>query len=82
MVKALFSKERNFQSYLYKIMKKVHPELGANKEAMETLNTVILSFYDQLAQEGMKVSRKVNSQTLKATDVQTAASPSRSPTAT
>merc|ERR1711908_128371 len=73
LIEQSFPRERNLQSYIYKIMKKVQPEIGANKESMGTLNSIILHFYDGLAQEAMKVSKKARSQTLKATDVQTAA---------
>ena len=73
VVKVVFPKERNLQSYLYKIIKKIQPEIGSNKEAMETMNSIILSFYDEIAGEAAKVSRKNGSHTLKATDVQTAA---------
>ena len=68
-----FPRERNFMAYLYKIVKKVHPEVGANKESMETMNSIILTFYDELAKESARISKKGNHNTLQATDIQTAA---------
>ena len=71
--KPLFARERNYTPFLYKILKKVHPEVGANKESMDTFNSIILHFYEEIAKEAAKVSKKGNKSTLSALDVQTAA---------
>ena len=60
-------------TYLYRVMKKGQPELGATTEGLETLNTILLDFYDELAKETARISKMSNSQTIKGTDVQTAA---------
>ena len=71
--KPLFAKEKRFHSYLYKILKNVHPDLGISSESMNTINSAFLRLYTEIATEAASVSRKTNSQTLSALDVQTAA---------
>ena len=71
--KPLFAKEKRFHSYLYKILKQVHPDLGISSESMNTINSAFLRLYTEVANEAGSVSRKTNSQTLSALDVQTAA---------
>ena len=71
--KPLFSREKSFQSYLYRVLKQVHPEIGISRDSMNTMNSIILSLYTQLSQEASSFSRKTKSQTLSAQDVQAAA---------
>ena len=71
--KPLFAKEKRFHSYLYKILKQVHPDLGISSESTNTINSAFLRLYTEVANEAGSVSRKTNSQTLSALDVQTAA---------
>ena len=71
--KSAFTREKNFMSYLYRLLKSVHPEVGISKACMETVNAIILELYANVSQEAAKFSRKTNSATLTALDVQAAA---------
>ena len=68
-----FERERRFMTYLYRVLKKNWPDYRATQDGLETLNGIILDFYDELASQAREVSMKSKKQTLTAQDVQTAA---------
>ena len=70
--KAVFSKEDSIQIYIFRILKKVHPELGISKAAMLTLNSLILDIYRKVANAAAHLSKSSKQQTLTGNDIQSA----------
>ena len=67
-----FSKEANLQLYIFRILKKVHPEVGISKTAMLTVNSIILDLYSKISRAAVQLSMSTKSQTLSANDIQSA----------
>ena len=64
--------------YIFRVLKKVHPEVGISKTAMTTINSILLDVYRKIAKESSMLSQRTQrvkgqpGQTLSAKDVQTA----------
>ena len=73
MVKNVYVRpEDNLERYIYRVIKQVHPDIGINRTAMSTLNTLILDLYRKISKEASEVSHNHKQQTLTSLDVQTA----------
>ena len=58
-VKREFKKEENFQSSIYKVLKHLNPDIGINKRAMSTMNSIVLEIYRKISREAATMSRNV-----------------------
>ena len=56
-VKPEFKKEENFQSYIYKVLKHVNADIGIQKRAMSTMNSIVLEIYRKISREAAIMSR-------------------------
>eukprot|EP01029_Cantina_marsupialis_P004604 TRINITY_DN146_c0_g1_i1.p1 TRINITY_DN146_c0_g1~~TRINITY_DN146_c0_g1_i1.p1 ORF type:complete len:127 (+),score=27.20 TRINITY_DN146_c0_g1_i1:27-383(+) len=61
-----------FASYIYKVLKQVHPETGISKRAMSIMNSFVNDTFDRLAGEAITLGRYTNKATLSMKEVQTA----------
>ena len=68
--KATFSKEDSLQIYIFRCLKKVHPELGISKTAMMTQNSLLLDVYRKISRAAAQLSMSTKSLTLSGNDVQ------------
>ena len=66
-----FRSEERLQTYIFRVLKRAHPEIGISKTAMLTLNSMLLDFYRKIAIEAGSASRN-KGQTLTARDIQLA----------
>jgi len=68
------SKKRtqSYASYIYKVLKQVHPETGISKNAMSIMNSFINDIFDRTATEAGRLSRYSGRQTLSSREIQTA----------
>ncbi len=63
----------SYGSYIYKVLKQVHPDTGISKKGMAIINSFVGDVFEKVAVEGGKVTRAVAKQaTLSARDIQTA----------
>ena len=46
-----------FNSYIYKVLKQVHPETGISKKAMSIMNSFVNDTFDRMADEAVRLSR-------------------------
>merc|ERR1712139_7748 len=65
-------KEDKLASYIYKVLKQVHPEIGINKATMGILNDLCLEVYQKLARNAGELSRHSGKGHLSAVDIQSA----------
>ena len=68
------SKKRveTFSSYIYKVLKQVHPDTGISSRAMGIMNSFIYDTFERIAVEAGRLVRYNKSKTLTSREVQTA----------
>ena len=68
------SKKRveSYSSYIYKVLKQVHPETGISKKGVSILNSFVNDIFDRIALEASKLARYNKKATLSSREVQTA----------
>ena len=68
------SKKRveSYSSYIYKVLKQVHPETGISKKGISILNSFVNDIFDRIAIEASKLARYNKKATLSSREVQTA----------
>jgi len=62
----------SFASYIYKVLKQVHPDTGISRRAMSIMNSFVNDSFDRLANEAIKLARYNNRMTLTSREIQTA----------
>ncbi len=68
------SKKRNetYSSYIYKVLKTVHPDTGISSKAMDVLNSFVSDVFERIASEAAKLAQYTNTKTLTSREIQTA----------
>ena len=61
----------SYSSYIYKVLKQVHPETGISKKGISILNSFVNDIFDRIALEVSKLARYKKA-TLSSREVQTA----------
>ena len=62
----------SYSSYIYKVLKQVHPETGISKRGMSIMNSFINDIFERLALEASKLARYTKKATLSSREIQTA----------
>ena len=62
----------SYSSYIYKVLKQVHPNTGISKRGMSILNSFINDIFERIALESSKLSRYTKKATLSSREIQTA----------
>ena len=62
----------SYSSYIYKVLKQVHPNTGISKRGMSILNSFINDIFERLALEASRLSRYNKKATLSSREIQTA----------
>jgi len=62
----------SYSSYIYKVLKQVHPETGISKRGMSIMNSFINDIFDRIAVEASKLARYNKKATLSSREIQTA----------
>ena len=62
----------SYNSYIFKVLKQVHPDTGISKKAMSVMNSFINDIESKISEEGGKLARYNKSKTLTSREVQTA----------
>ena len=68
------SKKRveSFSTYIYKVLKQVHPETGISKKSMSIMNSFISDIFERIMVEAGKLGRYSKKATLSSREVQSA----------
>ena len=61
-----------FNTYIYKVLKQVHPETGISKRGMSIMNSFINDVFERVCTEAGKLCRFTKKKTLSSREVQTA----------
>ena len=62
----------SYSSYIFKVLKQVHPETGISKRAMSIMNSFINDIFERVATEAGRLARYNKKATLSSREVQTA----------
>ena len=62
----------SYSSYIYKVLKQVHPETGISKRGMSIMNSFINDAFGRICAEAAKLARYNKKATLSSREVQTA----------
>jgi histone H2B len=63
-----------YNSYIYKVLKQVHPETGISRRAMSIVNSFIADMFGRIATEAGHLARATRKSTLSAREIQSALS--------
>ena len=72
--KKLRHKKRSetFSSYIFKVLKQVHPDIGISNKAMMVMNSFVTDIFERIAQEGARLVDMNDRNTLGSREIQTA----------
>jgi histone H2B len=62
----------SYSSYIYKVLKQVHPEVGISKKGMSIMNSFINDVFERVTGEAGKLARFNKKATLSSREIQTA----------
>ena len=68
------SKKRteSYSTYIYKVLKQVHPDTGISNKAMSIMNSFINDVFEKIATEASRLARYNKKTTLSSREIQTA----------
>jgi histone H2B len=61
-----------YSTYIYKVLKQVHPDTGISKRAMSIMNSFINDIFEKIAGEAGRLCRYNSKATLSSREIQTA----------
>lgn len=62
----------SYSTYIYRVLKQVHPEIGISKKGMGIMNSFINDVFDRVCAEAATLARYNKKATLSSREVQTA----------
>ena len=68
------SKKRTetYSSYVFKVLRQIHPETGISRKAMDIMNSFVNDIFEKIATEAGRLARNNNKATLSSREIQTA----------
>ena len=65
-------RKESYSTYIYRVLKQVHPETGISKSGMSIMNSFINDVFERVCAEAGKLARYNKKKTLSSREVQTA----------
>jgi len=65
-------KTTSFSSYIYKILKQIHPNLGASKKAIIVIEQIIDDIFNRILEEAIQLTRQNKRETIGPREIQSA----------
>merc|ERR1712070_995152 len=62
----------SYSSYIYKVLKQVHPDTGISKKSMSIMNSFINDVFERIASEAGRLGKYNSKATLSSREIQTA----------
>ncbi|KAK9317438.1 histone-fold-containing protein [Lipomyces starkeyi] len=66
------TRKETYSSYIYKVLKQVHPDTGISNRAMSILNSFVNDIFERIATEASKLAAYNKKSTISAREIQTA----------
>jgi len=65
-------RKESYSTYLYKVLKQVHPDTGISSKAMSIMNSLVNDMFERIASESSKLSTHTGRHTISSREIQTA----------
>ena len=65
------TRKESYSSYIYKVLKQVHPDTGISSKAMSIMNSFVNDIFERIANEASKLSNHNGRSTISSREVQT-----------
>ncbi|KAF2743695.1 histone-fold-containing protein [Sporormia fimetaria CBS 119925] len=65
------SRKETYSSYIYKVLKQVHPDTGISNRAMSILNSFVNDIFERVATEASKLAAYNKKSTISSREIQT-----------
>ncbi|KAJ7640812.1 histone-fold-containing protein [Mycena polygramma] len=65
------SRKETYSSYIYKVLKQVHPDTGISNKAMAILNSFVNDIFERIASEASKLAQYSKKSTISSREIQT-----------
>ncbi|KAH8833670.1 histone-fold-containing protein [Flagelloscypha sp. PMI_526] len=65
------SRKETYSSYIYKVLKQVHPDTGISNKAMAILNSFVNDIFERIATEASKLAQYTKKSTISSREIQT-----------
>ncbi|XP_002736940.1 histone H2B-like isoform X2 [Saccoglossus kowalevskii] len=62
----------SYNSYIYKVLKQVHPDVGVSSKAMSIMNSFVNDIFERIATEAAKLAQYNKRSTISSREIQTA----------
>lgn len=66
------TRKETYSSYIYKVLKQVHPDTGISTKGMSIMNSFINDIFERIANEAGRLARYNKKSTLSSREIQTA----------
>ncbi|KAI9483894.1 MAG: histone H2B [Benjaminiella poitrasii] len=70
--KRKITRRETYSSYIYKVLKQVHPDTGISNKAMSILNSFVNDIFERIATEASKLAAYNKRSTISSREIQTA----------
>ena len=65
------ARTESYATYIYKVLKQVHPDTGISKKSMMIMNSFIADVFERIASEAAKLAKYTKKATLSSREIQT-----------
>jgi len=66
------ARKETYSSYIYKVLKQVHPDTGISNRAMAILNSFVNDIFERIAEEASRLASYSKKSTISSREIQTA----------
>jgi histone H2B len=66
------ARKETFNTYIYKVLKQVHPETGVSNKAMSIMNSFVNDIFERVAEEASRLASYNKRSTISSREIQTA----------
>ena len=65
-------RKQSYSTYIYKVLKQVHPDSGISSKAMGIMNSFVNDIFDRVASEASRLTKYAKRTTMSSREIQTA----------
>ena len=65
-------RKQSYSTYIYKVLKQVHPDTGISSKAMSIMNSFVSDIFDRVASEASRLTKYAKKNTMSSREIQTA----------
>ena len=71
MVKRRKARKESYGTFIYRVMKQVHPDVGISSKAMSIMNSFVNDIFEQIASEASRLAQQNKKKTVSSREIQT-----------